>query len=387
MNTSLQNPSVQVIPFIAESAADAVAQIRTKLGSDAVVVNVRQLPADGLSKLWKSPRIEVLAYKPDAKGSEAAPDPLNELKQELQAIRQQLVAANVSAVTDAGGRRGGAQAGRGGGAARSAGLPSWRVGEVLETSGLMSLYAQQVMERVQSAHGEVPPASLAEELVLARQALSGFWRNPPEEVRGERGEGRRADTSSLRNSHCSPHILVGPAGAGKTTCVCKWLAQARLVEGRSARVWRLDAATANTAESLSVYCEILGVPTERTWTGAAPLDSDLSFVDLPGVDWRNATAIHELKRTLEGFGACRVHLVLNAAYEVPLLLAQARAFSSLPIDDLIFTHLDEEARWGKVWNVVLGTNYPVRFLSAAQNVPGEFLPATAERILARQFPA
>jgi flagellar biosynthesis GTPase FlhF len=54
---------------------------------------------------------------------------------------------------------------------------------------------------------------------------------------------------------------------------------------------------------------------------------------------------------------------------------------------LILTHLDEEPRWGKLWNVVLGTKYPVRFLSAAQNIPGEFLSATAERILIRQFPA
>jgi flagellar biosynthesis protein FlhF len=227
------------------------------------------------------------------------------------------------------------------------------------------------MERVQSAHGEIPPASLAEELVLARKALSGFWRTLPETPNDDR----------------VPHVFVGPAGAGKTTCLCKWLAQARLIEGRSAQVWRLDAVTANTAEALSVYCEILGVPTERIWTGQTPVDSDLRFVDLPGVDWRNAAAIHELKRTLDGFRGSQVHLVLNAAYEVPLLLAQIRAFSSLPIDDLIFTHLDEEARWGKVWNVVLGTNYPVRFLSAAQNVPGEFVPATAERILARQFPA
>src|SRR5262245_66605081 len=105
MNAQLPNPSVRVIPFIADSANDAVAQIRAKLGSDAVVVNVRQLPADGLSKLWKSPRIEVLAYKPDPKASEVASDPLGELKQELQAIRQQLAAANVSAVTDTAGRR------------------------------------------------------------------------------------------------------------------------------------------------------------------------------------------------------------------------------------------------------------------------------------------
>jgi hypothetical protein len=47
----------------------------------------------------------------------------------------------------------------------------------------------------------------------------------------------------------------------------------------------------------------------------------------------------------------QIHLILNAAYEVPLLLAQVRAFSSLPITDLSFTHLDEENRWGNsgIW--------------------------------------
>ena len=369
MNTPAQNPSVHVIPFIAESAADAVAQIRAKLGPDAVVVNVRQLPADGLAKLWKSPRIEVLAYKPDAQVAASAPDPLSELKQELQAIRQQLASANADAVTSS--PRSSSQAARPGGPARSAGVPTWRVGEVLETSGLMPLHAQRVMERLQSSHGDIPPASLAEEMVMARKALTGFWRNIAESPDQNRG----------------PHVFVGPAAAGKTTCICKWLAQARLVEGRSAHVWRLDAATANTAEALSVYCEILGVPAERTWSGAESLGADLNFIDLPGVDWRSSGALHDVKQMLENFGPCRVHLVLNTAYEVPLLLAQARAFSVLPIDDLILTHLDEEPRWGKIWNVVLGTNYPVRFLSAAQNIPGEFLAATPERILTRQFPA
>ncbi len=375
MKTPTQNSSVQVIPFVAESAADAVAQIRAKLGPDAVVVNVRQLPADGLAKLWKTPRIEVLAYQPDTKAgaSRSSPDPLAELKQELQAIREQLVpavqgAAGLGSAQEAAG----ALASTRFHAARRAGTPTWRVGEVLENSGLMPVHTQRVMERLQSSHGDLPPASLAEELVLARAALSGLWRPVPELAKHERG----------------PHVLVGPPGAGKTTCICKWLAQARLIENRSAHVWRLDAATANTAEALSVYCDILGVTAERTWTGvAAELSSELNFVDLPGVDWRNSSAIHDLSRVIEELGSCRVHLVLNAAYEVPLLLAQARAFGPLPIDDLILTHLDEEPRWGKIWNVVLGTNYPVRFLSAAQNVPGEFLPATPERILTRQFPS
>jgi len=370
MNTPTPNSSVQVMPFIADSAADAVAQIRSKLGPEAVVVNVRQLPADGLAKLWKSPRIEVLAYKPDGQPATPAADPLGELKQELQAIRQQLASANVAAVTDSPHYLS-QPAARPGGPARSAGVPSWRVGEVLESSGLMPVHTQRVMEQLQSSHGEIPPASLAEELVMARKALSGFWRN--------------ADESQSKDR--IPHVLVGPAGAGKTTCICKWLTQARLIEGRSAHVWRLDAATANTAEALSVYCEILGVPSERTWSSVEEFDSELNFIDLPGVDWRNSGAIHDVKRMIDSFGPCKVHLVMNAAYEVPLLLAQARAFSLLPVDDLILTHLDEEPRWGKIWNVVLGTKYTVRFLSAAQNVPGDFLPATSERILTRQFPA
>ena len=377
MNTPNSTPTV--IPFIANSAADAVAQIRAKLGPDAVVVNVRQLPADGLAKLWKSPRIEVLAYKPEPQtagaagnGTAAAMDPLSELKQELQAIRQQMGAAvqTVPGTMPSGGLAGGVTGSRFS-AVRPGGLPGWRVGEVLETSGLMPIHTQRVLDRLQSSHGEMPPSSLAEEMLMARSALAGLWRNAPELDRNERG----------------PHVLVGPPGSGKTTSICKWLAQARLIEGRSAHVWRLDGAIANTAEALSVYCEILGVPADRTWSGADALQSELNFVDLPGVDWRNSGAIHDVKRMLDDIGPCRVHLVLNAAYEVPLLLAQARSFSLLPIDDLILTHLDEEPRWGKIWNIVLGTNYPLRFLSAAEKVPGEFLPATPERILTRQFPA
>jgi flagellar biosynthesis GTPase FlhF len=81
----------------------------------------------------------------------------------------------------------------------------------------------------------------------------------------------------------------------------------------------------------------------------------------------------------------QLHLVVNAAYEIPLLLGQIRGLSQFGEADLCVTHLDEEPRWGKLWNLALGTNLPLRFLSAGQNIPGDLFAASAEKIFSRQF--
>jgi len=104
------------------------------------------------------------------------------------------------------------------------------------------------------------------------------------------------------------------------------------------------------------------------------------------VAWANAAALQELADQVRKFSTAHVHLVLNGAYESAQMLAQVRAFTALPVIDLIVTHLDEETRWGKLWNLVLGTNYPIHHLAAGQNIPGDFTEASAEYLLARHFP-
>ena len=133
--------------------------------------------------------------------------------------------------------------------------------------------------------GKNPPYSLGEEISPRPGCFGGLL-----------AQARAAAPKSL-------HVLIGPAGCGKTTYLCKWLTQAVLVEGRMARVWRLDGATANTAESLSVYCEILGAPNERVWQGSRDeMAEDIGFIDLPGVDWRKPAAVQELAGQLKQFG-------------------------------------------------------------------------------------
>jgi flagellar biosynthesis protein FlhF len=339
----MSGPAIQPIPFIASSAEEAVAQIRARLGPDAVVLNVRPIKAPGLSRLWQKPMIEVVAYRPEPSAPAAAPvnEALAEFRQELEEIRQQVDLNN----------------------------SGWRVDALLQKTGLLPLEAQHIMDDLKSAHGDIPPSSLAEEITLARARLVRKWRTP-----------------YAIGPH-STHVLIGPAGSGKTTLLCKWLTQTALVEGRLARVWRLDGATANTAEFLSVHGEALNAAVERCWIpDGRELAEDIGFIDLPGVDWRNPLAVRELSGQLIRLGSPHIHLVLNGAYDIHVLLAQMRAFSVLPLEDMIISHLDEEAHWGKLWNLTLGAGLPIRHLSAGQNIPGDFWEASAERILARQFP-
>jgi len=342
--------------FVGETAAEAVQLVRNELGPDAVVLNVRRLPPEGLARLWQKPRIEVTALKQDA-----APrtDPtgaaLAELRDELVAIKQSLSSQRTKPALP-------------GEPNDHRPQPKLRIAELLERGGLMPAHVQRVLEA--AGVGPEPPGSYctATDIDAVRRALVSLWPPPPSYL-----------------SNC--HVFVGPPGSGKTTVLCRWLAQAVLAEGQPARVLRVDGDVANTAESLSVFAEVLGVPVDRCcpestrFAGAGPV-----FVDLPGVTPSDLQAMDALRKRLATFPDPQVHLVLNGAYEQSVLLSQARAFRALPITDVVVSHVDEDCRWAKLWNLALGTNYTIGFLSGGQNVPGQFHIPDPELLLAAQFP-
>jgi flagellar biosynthesis protein FlhF len=352
---------MNIVPFIADSAADALTQIRHKLGPDAVVLNVRRLPANGLSRLWSKPKIEVMACAPDV----ATQDPAAPSAPSLLDVRDSVTAISpnessepeLAAITPRRGNRYSIQDSAPG---------QWRTTALLESMGVTPLNAERVSEALVRTQGERAPASLGKELSVTREALKGFWRTPRATNRGT-------------------HIFLGPPGSGKTTAICKWLTQATLIDGTSARVWRLDVPRANTAESLNVHCEILNAPVERSWNASVMWPEDLLFIDLPGFEASDDVAFAETQKLLATIPGAQITLVLNAAYDSIVLQNQVRAFSRLPISHLLFTHLDEETRWSKLWNFVLGTNYSLNFLSAGQNIPGRFLPAAPELLFPEIF--
>jgi flagellar biosynthesis protein FlhF len=332
--------------FTAENAHAAVRVVQQQLGPDAVIVNVRQLSAQGFSRLLnRNGHIEVTACVPD---KPAPPSTVTARSGDYVPFGD---LADDPSPSPRGERR-------------------WRSLAWLESLGLLPEFADRIETKLRSVNAGLPPPNPIAEWNLVRDTLAAFWRPPQKHIENK---GR-------------PHVFIGPAGAGKTTVICKWLTSAVLKGEQRARVWRLDGETANTSEFLTLHCELLGVPVERFWNpashkasprqgGAENVAEDLLFVDLPGVETHDAAGLKLLREQLQSLPAPHVHLVLNAAYDTELLFEQFRAFAAFLPEDLIFTHLDEEHRRVKLWNFVLGTNCTLGWLAGGQKLPGEFKPA------------
>lgn len=328
--------------------------IRAELGPEAIVVNVKRVPASGIARLWQAPRIEVLACVPDPSnpgGAQASPPaPLASVPPPRRSPSTDLINGHSSSGQTSSDM------------AEAAGAGSEDqftfIREKLAEAGFQAEYAVRIAElaRTALANGAIRPGEGAEELV--RAVLRQLWQ-------------RRTADWLVAEPH-GTQIFVGPPGSGKTTILCKTLAQATLVQGRPTRVLRLDGEVANTAELLSVYCEILGVPVERLLPEHPQAAAgETLFVDLPGLDPRQPGALDQFRARLEAFPGAGIHLVLNGAYDARVLRAQAEAFAALPVEDVILTHWDEDPRIGKAWNLLLGTNLKLGWLSGGQNIPGE----------------
>ena len=173
---------MQIHTFLAETVADAVSQIRETLGQDAVVLNVRRLPAEGLARLWQKPRIEVLAHVPEKTAAPTAPaahaaldevqvSALAELRAEMREMKDQLSVPKNSTSGDSGSRRRDESetlAASDESASLRQGLHEspgdWRVGSLLEQSGLLPVHAERVVADLCAAHGEASPISISDEI-------------------------------------------------------------------------------------------------------------------------------------------------------------------------------------------------------------------------------
>jgi flagellar biosynthesis GTPase FlhF len=406
------------LTLIADSVTEALAAVHRRLGPEAVIVNLRKTPAPGVSRIWKKDRIEVQAIIPppaqkahptdsaaqfqnnvsELKRRLSNPDPAphkpsshvvaryrkshseQPASQPQPAVQNQSPAADgfhaaveeqelLALLREEAGLMDSTASARSSSTAPQPDPkidPQWKLTDLLENFGILPLHAQWLSDQVRTYSDGRQFESLREEFSAVQEFLHAYWQHL---------------AAPAQRRTAGARILVGTPGIGKTTCICKWLTQEVLLENRPARVWRLDGHAVNTAEFLSIHGEILGIPVERVWdANSFSPDPRIHYIDLPGIQADDAGAISMLAHQLQDLNGAKIFLVLNAAYDLEHLLGHIRAFSKLPLSGLILSHVDEETRWSKFWNILVGARLPILYLSGGQNIPGQFSPATPENL-------
>jgi flagellar biosynthesis protein FlhF len=197
---------------------------------------------------------------------------------------------------------------------------------------------------------------------------------------------------TLSPGSAAVQAFVGPPGCGKTSMVAKIAAQYHIREKAKVLVVSCDNSRLAAPEQLRVYCKIVGVPfvaistpTELSNVVLAQRDTSLVLVDTPGISTKAAPSINELQGLRSQNLGVDMHLVCSATEKQEQIERGVRAWSSLAIQSLAFSKLDESWSFGEIFNVSSKWSIPLSFFSTGQAIPEDLERATRERVVERIF--
>jgi flagellar biosynthesis protein FlhF len=350
----------QKYKFVVKSAEEAASIIRQKLGETAQVISVRQVEGEGLARFLQSPKLEIIAQVPPAEEPAAAteqpkslqppPEPVEELQQDSTQRKKSARTRKPSRPAEP--RRDEADyVSETLVRAMFQNLPTGRLWTILSKAGLPSEFLAQIGERPETRHLNEQPLQTA----ISHFALLMRDRAPSRAL-------------SLTNRVA----FFGSPGAGTTTALCKQLASDVFLRGRQAFVMKLESDEPNSSEELSMFCEALGVPLLRTRNELRKVpEESIVYFDVPGMVFTGKTMRH-LQKTFDELDIPSRVLVVNAAYERQLIQDAYTRAGALGATHVVFTHVDEIPRCGKLWEFVLDDGLVPLFASTGQNIAADF---------------
>lgn len=181
--------------------------------------------------------------------------------------------------------------------------------------------------------------------------------------------------------------LVGPTGVGKTTTIAKLAANFRLRERRRVGLITVDTYRIAAVEQLRTYADIIELPmkvvaTPREMRDALAdfADLDLVLIDTAGRSPRDEVRIQELQTFLNEAQADEVHLVLSAVSSAATLVRTAERFAKVGCTALVVTKLDEAMSLGNLLPLARQSGLPVSYVTNGQSVPDDIAAAESRKL-------
>ena len=176
-------------------------------------------------------------------------------------------------------------------------------------------------------------------------------------------------------------FFIGPTGVGKTTTIAKIASKFQVDDKKKVALLTADTYRIAAAEQLRTYANILEDPF-RVIYAVEELEQALSdfkeydyiLVDTAGHSYQNEDQKESMCKfihSVDGLAEKEIFLVLSATTKYKDLVCIADSYKEMVDYKLIFTKLDETTTLGNLLNLKLYTGAPLSYITCGQNVPDD----------------
>lgn len=407
---------MKVKKYIVSNLPDAVQQIRRELGSDAVILNTKEVRVGGFLGLFRKRRMEVIAAVDEtvtkkaprvhagASAGLAGAALSDEPFEQAGAVVPMNIARDRYAQGAVAGSSVAAPAVK-----PEAGLPLANHNESVELLAELRAMKTELLKMTQVHSAQMMPEAvlvyskrLAEQGVefkhveLFAKELCTLLEAEPEQadvprlarevlcrwLQPAQGEGITAQTRIVN--------FVGPTGVGKTTTIAKLAAEQSLAQRRQVGLITADTYRIAAVDQLRTYADILNIPLEvvfspnelaRAYHKLA--DCNLILMDTAGRNYRNELYVSEVNSLLAPGEAADTILVLSMTHKYTDMKQIAAQFAQYGVKKLLLTKLDETDTFGAILNLTLAFQFQISYTTYGQNVPDDLKPFVVEEMIDR----
>lgn len=176
--------------------------------------------------------------------------------------------------------------------------------------------------------------------------------------------------------HSKYIVLFGSTGAGKTTTLAKLAAISMLEKHKKIAFITTDTYRIAAVEQLKTYAELLqaflwkfAIQKKNFSRRRSYFLSMIMCLLIQPEETSRTQYIDELKETIPFESSIQSFLVLSATAKYEDMKHIVKRFSSVPVNQYIFTKIDETTSLGSVFNILAESKIGVGFMTNGQNVP------------------